>query len=92
MKNSASGIKPSKRSSKRKVEQKDLKLKSTIVCQCGEQILIIPDVKEMDLALETHVNEHKKKYKISDAEAETIFDYLLAQVFSKIGENIDFPH
>lgn len=91
MNNSASGIKPFKRSSKRKVEQKDLKLKSTIVCQCGEQILLMPDVKEMNLALEMHVNEHKKKYKISDVEAETILDYLLAQVFSKIGENIDFP-
>jgi hypothetical protein len=84
MNNSASGPKSTKRSSKRKVERKDPKLKSTIVCKCGVQILLVPDVKEMNLALEEHVKEHKKNYKISDAEA--ILDDLIAQVFSKIGQ------
>jgi hypothetical protein len=86
MKSTSSGPKPTNRNSKRKVEQKDLLLKSTIVFLCGVQILLMPDVKEMNLALEMHVNEHKKSDRISNAEAEFIPDDLLPQVLSKIGQ------
>jgi hypothetical protein len=86
MNSTGSGPKPTNINSKRKVDQKDLKLKSIIVCQCGEQILLVPDVKEMNLALEIHVNEHKKNYKISDVEAEAILDDLIAQVLTKISQ------
>lgn len=86
MNSTSSGPKPTNRNSKRNVEQKDLQLKSTIVCQCGAQILLVPDVKEMNLALEMHMNEHKKNYQISDVEAEAILDDLIAQVLSKISQ------
>jgi hypothetical protein len=82
-----SGSKPAKKSARRKVEQKAPTLKkSTITCPCGVQILLVPDVKEMNLALEKHVSEHKKNYKISDVEAEVILDNLIAQVLSKISQ------
>ena len=58
--------------------------KSTITCRCGAQILLVPDLKEMNASLENHVNTHKKKDKISDVEAEAILDDLVAQVFRKI--------
>jgi hypothetical protein len=86
MNSTSSGPKPTSRNSKRKVEQKNFKLKSTIVCQCGAQILLVPDVKEMNLALEMHMNEHKKNYQISDVEAEAILDDLISQVLSKISQ------
>jgi len=88
MNNSTSGSKPIKRiARRRKVEQRDPKLeKSTITCQCGVQLLLVPDVKEMNLSLEAHVNEHKKKNKISDVEADAILDDLIAKVFCKIGK------
>ena len=60
------------------------KLKSTITCQCGAQILLVPDLKEMNSSIEAHVKEHKKKDGISDAEAEIILDDLIAQIFGKI--------
>lgn len=85
MNNSASDKKNTEKSSKRKIVQKDPDLKSTIVCQCGKLILVVPDVKEMDIALELHLIEHKKKYKLSDDEAEAILDDLIAQVFNKLG-------
>ena len=93
MNNLTSGSKPTKKiAGRRKVEQKAPNLeKSTITCQCGVQLLVLPDVKKMNLSLETHVNEHKKKDKISDAEANAILDDLIAEVFCKIGkENNSF--
>jgi hypothetical protein len=29
-------------------------------CSCGKQILIVPDIKKMNKAIETHVAEHKR--------------------------------
>jgi len=85
MNNLASGSKTMKRGTKRKVEHKIPKLKkSTIMCQCGAQILLLPDFKEMDLSLEAHVSKHRKNDKISEVEAEAILDDLIAQVFEKI--------
>jgi hypothetical protein len=86
MNSTSSGPKPTNRNSKRKVEQKDMKLKAIIVCQCGVQILLMPDVKEMNLVLEMHMNEHKKNYQISDVKAEAILDDLIAQVLIKISQ------
>jgi hypothetical protein len=87
MNNLASGSKPVNRRTGRKVKRKDTVLKkSTITCKCGVQILLVPDVKEMNLALEAHISEHKKNATLSDLEAEAILDYLIAQVFGKIGQ------
>ena len=60
--------------------------KSTITCRCGAQILLVPDLKEMNASLEGHINSHKKKDKISDVEAEAILEDLITQLFSKITE------
>ena len=32
-----------------------------IKCECGAEILLLPDLKAMDLAIEAHVAEHRKK-------------------------------
>jgi hypothetical protein len=32
-----------------------------ITCDCGAQILLVPDLREMNLAIKAHVAEHKKK-------------------------------
>jgi len=85
MNNLASGSKVTKRGAKKKAELKVPKLKkSTIMCQCGAQILLVPDFKEMNLSLEAHVNKHRRNDKISDIEVEAILDDLIAQVFEKI--------
>ena len=34
-----------------------------IKCECGTKILLLPDLKEMDRAIETHIAEHKKMEK-----------------------------
>ena len=80
-----SGSKHTNGGAKRKHKVNASKLeKSTITCKCGAKILLVPDLKEMNLSLETHISEHKKKYGISDDEAETIIEDLIVQVFSKI--------
>jgi hypothetical protein len=45
--------------------------------------LLVPDVKVMSKALEAHINEHKKKDKVSNANAEAILDDLITQVLCK---------
>jgi hypothetical protein len=57
-----------------------------IKCSCGYEILLVPDVKVMSKAIDAHVEKHKQKVKdpyASNAEAERISDYLIAQVFKK---------
>ena len=34
-----------------------------IKCACGTKILVVPDLKAMDLAIKNHVAEHKKTKK-----------------------------
>ncbi len=31
-----------------------------ITCECGEQILVVPDLAEMTKAIKHHINEHKE--------------------------------
>ncbi len=33
----------------------------TILCECGQEILVIPDLKEMILCIDAHANIHKEK-------------------------------
>jgi hypothetical protein len=47
-----------------KTSSEDLCLKERlplIKCECGTEILLLPDLKAMDRAIEAHVAEHKKK-------------------------------
>lgn len=39
----------------------------TITCVCGAQILVVPDLKEMNSAIEKHVAQHKKTDKSKEA-------------------------
>jgi len=34
-----------------------------IDCECGEKILLIPDLREMNIAIETHLAAHRKRTK-----------------------------
>jgi hypothetical protein len=73
-----------KRISKRRTESLP-----TIKCECGAEILLVPDVKLMSKALEAHVEEHKAKFedaKEAEVEGQTIMDDLVAKVLMKACE------
>ena len=57
-------------------------------CDCGAEILMVPDVKLMGDAIETHAELHRRKLKNSvnaEIEAERIRDFLIAQVLDRAG-------
>ena len=60
----------------------------TVKCECGTEILLLPNVKTMGNAIEAHVTQHIQKLKTpanaAAAEAESLRDTLIAQVFSKL--------
>ena len=50
--------------SKVKVSREDHVEKLLLIrCECGAEILLVPDLKEMNYAIETHIAEHKKMEK-----------------------------
>lgn len=57
-----------------------------ITCACGIEILILPNVKIMNQAIENHVLEHKNKG-ATDSEANKIENELIAQLFTKFAES-----
>jgi hypothetical protein len=60
-----------------------------IICSCGAEILLIPNVKEMNKAIEAHIAEHTKKImsaKEAEAEAERIRDDLIIKVLEKASQ------
>lgn len=57
-----------------------------IKCSCGAEILLVPDFKKMNEAIQAHILEHTKKIKdATDAEAETerLYSDLIIKVFEK---------
>jgi hypothetical protein len=57
-------------------------------CECGAEILMVPDVKLMGEAIEAHAELHRRKLKNSvnaEIEAERIRDFLIAQVLDRAG-------
>ena len=60
-------------------------MQQTIRCECGAQILLVPDLKAMSQAIELHLNEHQKKGCDVEAEAEVerIRDDLIKQTLTK---------
>jgi len=57
-----------------------------IKCLCGYEILLVPDVKVMNDAIDAHVATHIQKLQdsaVSKAESERISNYLIAQIFKK---------
>ena len=58
----------------------------SIRCECGAEILLIPDVKEMVRSIESHATEHRKKELNPDkgkAAFEHIENFLVKQVLEK---------
>jgi len=64
--------------------------RNTVTCECGAEILLLPDVKAMDRAIEAHiVAVHMQKSRDSEcaaAEAERVRDALIIQVLRKASE------
>lgn len=57
---------------------------------CGEEILLVPNVKLMSAAIEAHVETHKQKAKdrkAGEIEAEQILDDLITQVLEKASKD-----
>ena len=53
----------------------------TIKCECGTEILLLPDLKAMDRAIDAHVAEHRKKgNNPSKAATSSRISQLLAQL------------
>lgn len=71
---------------------KKSKFLETVTCECGEEILLVPDLKAMSNAIELHVTLHLQKLKApvcNDAEAERLKDNLIAQVLRKASQSED---
>jgi len=60
----------------------------SIWCECGAEILVIPDVKEMGRCIESHAEEHQKKEQ-NPADGKAAFEYienfLIKKVLEKAG-------
>jgi len=59
---------------------------SFIKCECGAEILLLPDLKVMNHAIEVHVSKHREKEKNhnkAEAESKRIENLLINQVFEK---------
>jgi hypothetical protein len=58
-----------------------------IECECGHEIFLVPDLKNLGKAIEDHVIEHQKKHALTQKEANAIQDNLIAQAL-KIASKI----
>jgi hypothetical protein len=58
-----------------------------VLCECGEEILVLPDIDEMSRCIEIHAIFHEKKEvdpKKAKAERKKIEEQLTRKVISKI--------
>lgn len=84
----------SKRVGRKDMPQKQKKTAGTsglpvIKCDCGAEILLVPNVKKMNEAIEAHVLEHTKKcknIKEAEAEGERVRSLLITEVLDKASE------
>jgi len=53
----------------------------SLKCECGCEILLVPDLQAMGQAIEKHALEHKKKFGLTEGETNIIIDALNAQAF-----------
>ena len=63
---------------------------SAIKCLCGAVILLVPNVKVMTVAIESHVAKHQQKVKDpteAQAEAERIRDDLITKIIEKASKS-----
>lgn len=64
-------------------------------CECGDEILLLPDLKEMGKAIEDHAELHLQGLKgpaCAAAEAESLKNALIAQVLLIASESEDEEH
>jgi hypothetical protein len=62
---------------------------TSIKCECGAEILLVPDLKAMNKAIENHAFEHgkvKKDSREAASEVERILQLLTVEVLEKILE------
>jgi hypothetical protein len=60
-----------------------------LTCECGAKILLFPDLRVMNRAIEAHVSEHRKKEKDPGNAALTavrIREMLIKQLLKKVSE------
>jgi hypothetical protein len=55
-------------------------------CECGHEVLLLLDLKTLGKAIEEHVTEHQKKYKLTQEEADAVQGNLIAQAFRMASE------
>ncbi|MCW4019568.1 MAG: hypothetical protein NWF00_13000 [Candidatus Bathyarchaeota archaeon] len=70
---------------KNKNQQRNHSFKS-IICECGFEILLVPDLNEMVNAVAAHISEHHLKNndpKKVELESERLWNLLIAQIFEK---------
>jgi hypothetical protein len=71
-----------------KKKEGDTKL-PVIICSCGAEILLVPNVKLMAEAIEAHAIEHTKKIKDpkeAEEEAGRVLDDLIAKALNKASD------
>jgi len=80
--------------SKRKPSKKEATLRNAtgslpvIHCTCGEAILVVPDIKAMDKAIENHITVHNsKKPKEKFDETRRLREFLVEQVLSVVANS-----
>jgi hypothetical protein len=54
-----------------------------IVCECGQEILVIPDLKEMARCIEAHASSHLEK-EMNHCESEAEFNRIEEQLTQKV--------
>ncbi len=60
---------------------------SVIKCECGKEILIVPDVNEMARAIQYHAEDHQKSAKTAEegiSAFERTQDLLITQLLKKV--------
>ena len=63
--------------------------RSIIKCECGFEILVIPEMETVGNAIDAHVEEHRRKQKDStkgEIAANHIHDFLFKKLFQKIAQ------
>jgi hypothetical protein len=58
----------------------------TIKCECGYEILLLPDLKAMGQAIEKHALDHKRKYALTQEETDSLENNLIAQALKLASE------
>ena len=56
------------------------------MCECGYEILLLPDLKAMDQAIQNHLLEHKNRG-VKDVNAKKIESALISKIFEKTIES-----